>query len=180
MGPGDGAERMNVHPLLFSDAAKSAGVDLGEAAASGAAAEQTAILAEHFIQIPKRSETQRAQTAALNDAARADIAGKCRVIVSPEFAAKFGSEQDRILEMIRDYNAFDPGITVFDERDFGVVYKLHDGSWSNQTPDGDWSHQVIFWQLDYCDPAYTRPSFETWDETRSARALILMIPDEFY
>ena len=175
-----GAGRMSVHPLLFSFAAKAAGVNLGEATAQDAGAEQATILAEHIIHLPKRNEAQRAQTAALNDAARADIAGKCRVIISPEFAAKFGNEQDRILEMIRDYNAFDPGITVFDERDFGVVYKLHDGSWSNQTPDGDWSHQVIFWQLDYCDPAYTRPSFEPWDEALSARALILMIPDEFY
>jgi hypothetical protein len=68
---------------------------------------------------------------------------------------------------------------VFDQRDFGVVFLLNDGSWTNTTPDGDWSQQAIFWQFEYCDLSFGEPSFAPWDASLTARALIIMLPHEF-
>ena len=128
---------------------------------------------------PKIMLEQKAMIAQLNDKARADIPNKCRVITSDAFAAEWHDQQGVILDMIRRYNAFDPGITLFEERDFGVVFRLNDGSWSNQTPSRDWSQQSIFWLFEYSDPTYSRPSAAPWDASKSARSLLLMLPHEY-
>ena len=128
---------------------------------------------------PKMTLEQKAMIAQLNDQARADIPNKCRVITSDAFAAEWHDQQGVILDMISRYNAFDPGITLFEERDFGVVFRLNDGSWSNQTPSRDWSQQSVYWLFEYSDPTYSRPSTAPWDTSKSARSLLLMLPHEY-
>ena len=128
---------------------------------------------------PKLTLEQKAMIAQLNDQARADIPNKCRVIASDAFAAEWHDQKGLILDMISRYNAFDPGITLFEERDFGVVFRLNDGSWSNQTPSRDWSQQSVYWLFEYSDPTYSRPSAAPWDASKSARSLLLLLPHEY-
>jgi Protein of unknown function (DUF3768) len=136
------------------------------------------LLAEALLAKPMTLE-QRAATASLNDEARANIGHKCRLVPTDAFSAAYHDQLASILERIKSYDAFDSGVTVFDQRDFGVVFRLNDGSWTNTTPDGDWSQQAIFWQFEYCDPSFSKPSFAPWDASLTARALIIMLPHDF-
>jgi hypothetical protein len=136
------------------------------------------LLAEALLAKPMTAH-QRAATASLNDEARASIGHKCRLVPTDAFSAAYHDQLASILERIKSYDAFDSGVTVFDQRDFGVVFRLNDGSWTNTTPDGDWSQQAIFWQFEYCDPSFSKPSFTPWDASLTARALIIMLPHDF-
>jgi Protein of unknown function (DUF3768) len=136
------------------------------------------LLVEALLAKPMTLE-QRAATAALNDEARANIGHKCRLVPTEAFSVAYHDQLASILERIKSYDAFDSGVTVFNQRDFGVVFRLNDGSWTNTTPDGDWSQQAIFWQFEYCDLSFSKPSFAPWDASLTARALIIMLPHEF-
>ena len=136
------------------------------------------LLSEAFLSTPM-SQQQKDMTARLNDEARHDIGKKCLVMPTLAFTTDYDDQQDAILEMISRYNAFDSGITLFELRDFGVIFRENDGSWTNQTPAGDWTLQAVYWQFEYTDLDYQRPSFAPWDALQTARALILMLPNEF-
>ena len=163
---------------IFSRPLGHSARNIGQNEATNQLTDEESALIQRVL-APKMTLEQKAKIAELNDQARADIPNKCRVIASDAFAAKWHDQQAVILDMIRRYNTFDPGITLFEERDFGVVFQLNDGSWSNQTPSGDWSQQSVFWLFEYSDPTYSRPSATPWDASRSARCLLLMLPHEY-
>ena len=125
------------------------------------------------------TDAQKSMTAVLNDEARADINCKCRLQPTDAFTSRWGDELEDIIIQIKVYSAFDSGITVFDERDFGVVFRLNDGSWTNATPAGDWSRQSVYWQFEYVGTDFSKPCTTPWDRGASARVLILMLPEEF-
>lgn len=85
-------------------------------------------------------KAKRASVAALNDGARRAIGERCTVKTTPAFVVYHLADQQVLIDLIAGYDAFDLGTNGFDERDFGVLFKSHDGQWSAATPAGDWSH----------------------------------------
>lgn len=156
----------------------AAHVTAGSAAADGPAHAAPHNRISAFLRPPMNDE-QRAMVAALNDQARRDITTHCQLIATEAFSAAYAHEQDAIIAVIKTYDVFDCAISNFDERDFGVVFRLPGGSWTDQTPGGDWIESAIFWHFAYTDRTQERPSLAPWDATQSARVLILMLPHEF-
>jgi Protein of unknown function (DUF3768) len=124
-------------------------------------------------------KAKRASVAALNDGARLAIGDRCALNTTPAFVAHHLADQQVIIDLIAGYDAFDLGTNAFDERDFGVLFKSHDGQWTASTPAGDWSHQAVFWQIEYRNMSNTSASAAPWDAARTLRVLRLMLPCDY-
>jgi hypothetical protein len=125
------------------------------------------------------NETQRNAIARLNDQARLQLGEGCTLCTTPGFFELYADDQDQIVTLVKEYDAFDLGTNMYNERDFGVVFKLNDGRWTQDTPDGDWSHGAVFWFISYLTKGGDKPSFAPWDEAQTERVLTLILPSEY-
>lgn len=122
---------------------------------------------------------QRAQTAALNDIARANIGVDCTVIVTPLFLALGANDQLAVETAVAAYDHWTIGNAYDGERDFGVLYKLTTGAWSQSLPPSEDIAEIIFWRIDYLDRSFSKTSSQPWDKSVTERMLTLLLAIEY-
>jgi Protein of unknown function (DUF3768) len=129
--------------------------------------------------LPFLSEAQRRAIARLNDQARAQLGEGCTLCTTDGFLELYAQDRDEIVELVKHYDAFDLGTNIYNERDFGVLFKRNDGRWTPDTPDGDWSHGAVFWFMSYLSKGDGGLSSAPWDEAQTERVLTLILPSEY-
>ncbi|MET0372805.1 MAG: DUF3768 domain-containing protein [Rhizorhabdus sp.] len=116
----------------------------------------------------------------LNDAARQNPGTASLANVTIGFQSL--TELDRLaaLVAITRYSRFDGDNDPYGEHDFGAVYKLASGAWSEDRPDDVGAiAQTVFWKVDYYDPSLTYGSEAPWDERLTKRVLTIMLASEY-
>jgi Protein of unknown function (DUF3768) len=124
-------------------------------------------------------ESQRKIIGTLNDDARAAIESATHVTMSIGFMALDDSDKAAVRKAICHYdnwtiaNAFDA------DRDFGILFKLANGSWTQATPDSEEIAQIIVWTIDCLDQSLQRLSARPWDPSATVRVITLMLANEY-
>lgn len=122
---------------------------------------------------------QCAQIAALNDEARRAMGILCNVCESIGVRRTSLHERQVIRALVETYNGWKHSDNPYDEHDFGVVYQLNSGAWTNIAPRGTSWVRAIFWKFDYHDKTSFAPSHTSWDAKQTLRVLNLMLPSEY-
>lgn len=135
------------------------------------------MLASIITNIP--TAEQCAQIAALNDTARANIGVDCTVITTPLFLALGAIDQSAVETAIAAYDNWTIGNAYDAERDFGALYKLTTGDWSQSLPQSKDIVEIIFWKIDYLDRSFSKASNKPWDKSVTERMLTLMLAVEY-
>lgn len=99
----------------------------------------------------------------LNDRARQSFTG-CRVVITEGIQAMDDTAVNQILAQVRSYDQFTPDNDPYGEHDFGSFH--HDDV-------------QVFWRWDYYDLDYSMHSPDPADETVTARALTIMLAEEY-
>ena len=116
----------------------------------------------------------------LNDAARANPGLASLANVTMGFQSL--PELDRLaaLVTITRFAKFDGDNDPYGEHDFGAVYKLASGEWTESRPhDAETIAQTVFWKIDYYDPSLTYGSEAPWDAEQTKRVLTIMLASEY-
>ena len=93
----------------------------------------------------------------LNDAARA-IPGVTSVTnVTMGFQALSDADRSAALVLIARFSKFDDNNDPYGEHDFGAVFRLASGDWTQDRPDDDKVIAVtVFWKIDLYDPGLVK------------------------
>lgn len=123
---------------------------------------------------------QSVQIAMLNDQARRAMGVLCSVCESVGVRKTPRHERQVIRALVAQYNGWKRSDNPYDEHDFGVVYQLNSGAWSNKHPgDTSWL-RAIFWKFEYRSKANLgEPSPAPWDGEQTMRLLHFMLPGEY-
>lgn len=116
----------------------------------------------------------------LNDAARQKLGTASLANVTIGFQSL--TELDRLAALIAimRFSRFDGDNDPYGEHDFGAVYKLASGEWTEGRPhDSGTIAQSVFWKIDYYDPSLTYGSEAPWDERLTTRVLTIMLASEY-
>ena len=116
----------------------------------------------------------------LNDAARQKLGTASLANVTIGFQSL--TELDRLAALIAimRFSRFDGDNDPYGEHDFGAVYKLASGEWTEGRPhDSGTIAQSVFWKIDYYDPSLTYGSEAPWDEQLTTRVLTIMLASEY-
>ena len=116
----------------------------------------------------------------LNDAARTHPGLASLANVTRGFQAL--PELDRfaaLLAIIR-FTKFDGDNDPYAEHDFGAVYKLASGRWTQDRPDQPEAiAETMFWKIDYYDTSLTYGSDAPWNPEQTQRVLTFMLASEY-
>lgn len=116
----------------------------------------------------------------LNDAARTRAGVASLANVTMGFQALPALDRLAALVAITRFTKFDGGNDPYREHDFGAVYKLASGEWTENRPDDAKTiAQTVFWKIDYYDPSLTYGSDAPWDEEHTKRVLTIMLASEY-
>lgn len=116
----------------------------------------------------------------LNDAARQHPGTASVANVTMDFHALSDADRFAALTAIVGFTGFNGDNDPYGEHDFGAVYKLASGSWTQDRPaDADAIAQTVFWKIDYYDPSLTYGSEAPWDAQRTKRVLTIMLASEY-
>ena len=130
-----------------------------------------------MIQAPTRQ--QCVQIAMLNDQARRAMGILCSVCESLGVRKTPLHERQVIRALVAQYNDWKRSDNPYDEHDFGVVYQLSHGGWTNRHPgDTSWL-RAIFWKFEYRDKRTLGPALAPWDTAQTLRLLNFMLPSEY-
>ena len=116
----------------------------------------------------------------LNDTARsqpgtASIANVTLGFQSLPDAARFAA-----LAAIVSFSRFDGDNHPYGEHDFGAVYQLGTGAWTQERPsDHKAIAETVFWKVDCYDNTLTYDSEAPWDEQQTKRVLTIMLAGEY-
>jgi hypothetical protein len=116
----------------------------------------------------------------LNDAARQHpgIASIANVTIG--FHALPDADRFAALAAIVGFSRFDGDNDPYGEHDFGAVYRLATGAWTDVRPTDDKAiAQTVFWKVDYYDPTLTFGSEAPWDTQQTRRVLTIMLASEY-
>lgn len=116
----------------------------------------------------------------LNDAARAVPGVTCRANIT--IGVQSLSEADRIavLRNVVGFSKFDGDNDPHGERDFGTIYKLASGAWTQNRPtDSNDIAETVFWKIDYYDNRLEYGSEAPWDASKTTRVLTIMLASEY-
>lgn len=82
--------------------------------------------------------------------------------------------------MIVGFTKFDGDNDPYGEHDFGAVYRLSSGEWSQERPTDDAAiAETVFWKVDYYDNTLTYGSEAPWDAQQTTRVLTIMLASEY-
>ena len=84
------------------------------------------------------------------------------------------------LAAIVTFSKFDGDNDPYGEHDFGALYRLASGRWTQDRPEDQAAiTQTVFWKVDCYDNALTFGSEAPWDETQTKRVLTIMLASEY-
>lgn len=122
---------------------------------------------------------QRAEIARLNDEARAAIATTARISMSAGFDALDARDKAAAIAAVQSYDQWALASSVDAERDFGIIYKLANGAWTQATPDSEAIVQIAVWSIDCLDRTHKGPCSRPWDPGAGERVITLMLATEY-
>lgn len=105
-----------------------------------------------------------AKIAALNDAARRDLAGNVRLVVTHGIQCLPQADQLAIVQKVRTFDRFDEDNDPYGERDFGAF---------------DQNETRIFWKVDYYNLTPDGGSLDPSDEQLTCRVLTILLASEY-
>jgi hypothetical protein len=116
----------------------------------------------------------------LNDAARERPGAGSIANVTMGFHALPDADRFAALAAIVSYSRFDGDNDPYGEHDFGAVYRLPDGAWTEDRPDdADTITETVFWKVDYYDTSLTFGSDAPWNPEQTKRVLTIMLATEY-
>jgi hypothetical protein len=116
----------------------------------------------------------------LNDAARQHPGSASIANVTIGFHALPDADRFAALAAIVGFSRFDGDNDPYGEHDFGAVYRLATGAWTDVRPTNDKAiAQTVFWKVDYYDPTLTFGSEAPWDARQTRRVLTIMLASEY-
>ncbi|WP_062793212.1 DUF3768 domain-containing protein [Sphingobium herbicidovorans] len=125
---------------------------------------------------PEQLETIRR----LNDAARSNPGTDCIANVTLGFQSLPDADRFAALATIVSFSKFDGENDPYGEHDFGAVYRLVTGTWTQEGPcDEKAIAETVFWKVDYYDNTLTYGSEAPWDEQQTKRVLTIMLANEY-
>ena len=116
----------------------------------------------------------------LNDAARERPGISSIANVTSGFQALADTDRLAALAAIIGFSAFGEGNDPYGEHDFGAVYRLAPGRWTQDRPDN--AAQIgttVFWKVDCYGTTLTYGSDAPWDGQRTERVLTIMLASEY-
>lgn len=116
----------------------------------------------------------------LNDAARKHPGVASIANVTLGFQALSDADRFAALAAIVSFSQFDGNNDPYGEHDFGAVYRLASGGWTQDRPNDDNAiAQTVFWKVDCYDSTLTYGSEAPWDEQQTKRVLTIMLASEY-
>lgn len=116
----------------------------------------------------------------LNDAARERPGASSIANVTMGFHAMPDADRFAALAAIVSYSRFDSDNDPYGEHDFGAVYRLRDGAWTEDRPDdADTITETVFWKVDYYDTSLNFGSDAPWKPEQTKRVLTIMLASEY-
>lgn len=116
----------------------------------------------------------------LNDAARSYPGQTSIANVTIGFQSLPDADRFAALAAITRFSQFDGDNDPYGEHDFGAVYGLASGTWTQDKPNDELTiAQTVFWKVDCYDNDMTFGSEAPWDETRTKRVLTIMLASEY-
>ncbi|WP_392369330.1 DUF3768 domain-containing protein [Sphingomonas hankookensis] len=116
----------------------------------------------------------------LNDAARQSPGVASRANVTQGFLALPDADRFKAVSAIVGFTKFDGDNDPYREHDFGAVYRLASGEWSQERPSDDAAISgTVFWKVDYYDNTLAYGSEAPWDAQQTTRVLTIMLASEY-
>ena len=116
----------------------------------------------------------------LNDAARSNPGTGSIANVTIGFQSLPDADRFAALAVIVSFSKFDGNNDPYGEHDFGAVYRLASGRWTQQRPSDDKEiSETVFWKVDCYDTTLTYGSEAPWDEQQTKRVLTIMLASEY-
>lgn len=116
----------------------------------------------------------------LNDIARSNPGTGSIANVTCGFQALPDADRFAALAAIVGFSRFDGDNDPYGEHDFGAIYRLVSGTWTQDRPT-ETKHiaETVFWKVDCYDTALTFGSEAPWDERLTRRVLTIMLASEY-
>lgn len=111
--------------------------------------------------------------------ARLAIDSEPGFFASVGFSALSLADKQAIRALVKTYDVWRIDDYLDGNRDFGVIFKSADGSWTNDTPGGSGWLGAVFWQIECFEAQSAKPALTPWDAATTRRALTLMLPEEY-
>ena len=116
----------------------------------------------------------------LNDAARRYPGQTSIANVTIGFQSLPDADRFAALAAITRFSQFDGDNDPYGEHDFGAIYGLASGAWTQDRPKDELTiEQTVFWKVDCYDNDLMFGSEAPWDETRTKRVLTIMLASEY-
>ena len=116
----------------------------------------------------------------LNDAARGRPGTASIANATIGFQSLPDADRVAALAAIVNFSQFDGTNDPYGEHDFGTVYRLARGTWTQERPSDDKSiTETVVWKVDYYDSTLTYGSEAPWDEQQTKRVLTVMLASEY-
>lgn len=128
------------------------------------------------MQLPEQTDAIRR----LNDAARAIPGVTAITNATIGFQAFADADRFAALTLIARFSKFDDNNDPYGEHDFGAIFRLESGEWTQDRPDDEKAiAETVFWKIDYYEPTLAFGSEAPWDERRTKRVLTIMLSNEY-
>lgn len=116
----------------------------------------------------------------LNDAARSNPGVASLANVTTGFQSLPDADRFAALAAIVRFSTFDGNNDPYGEHDFGAIYRLATGAWTEERPSDEQTiATTVFWKVDYYDNSLEFGSEAPWDQQRTKRVLTIMLASEY-
>lgn len=116
----------------------------------------------------------------LNEAARRSPGVACRANITIGFQSLSDTDRRGALSQIIAFANFTGDNDPHGEQDFGAVYRLASGCWTQERPqDEKQISETVFWKIDYYDNALEFGSEAPWDAAQTTRVMTIMLASEY-
>lgn len=116
----------------------------------------------------------------LNAGARSNPGVACRANITIGFQSLSDADRIGALSQIVAFANFTGENDPHGEQDFGAVYRLASGEWTQNRPQDDKEiSETVFWKIDYYDNALEFGSDAPWDDAKTTRVMTIMLASEY-
>ena len=116
----------------------------------------------------------------LNDTARSMPGTASIANVTIGFQSLSDADRFAALAQIVSFSHFDGDNDPYGEHDFGAIYRLANGAWTQERPSDEKAiAATVFWKVGYYDNSLTFGSGAPWDAQRTKRVLTIMLASEY-